>query len=140
MVEPRLEGSPGSDTHSVTIAVVEPDVLVRMVIAEYLRQCGYRVVEVSAGEDLLAMLEGGNRIDIVLAEIKLGGEMDGFALAKRIRQAYPGTDVILTSGIAAAADKAGNLCEEGPLEKPYHPQEVVRRIHILREQRRMTRE
>jgi hypothetical protein len=51
------------------------------------------------------------------------------------RQA-PSIDVILTSGVAKAAEKAGDLCDEGPLEKPYHPQEVVRRINILRERRR----
>jgi hypothetical protein len=44
--------------------------------------------------------------------------------------------VILTSGVARAADKAGDLCDDGPLEKPYHPQEVVRRINLLRERRR----
>jgi hypothetical protein len=44
--------------------------------------------------------------------------------------------VILTSGVAKAADKAGDLCDEGPLAKPYHPQDVVRRINLLREGRR----
>jgi hypothetical protein len=37
----------------------------------------------------------------------------------------------LAAGIARAAEKAGVLCDEGPLKKPYHPQEVVRRINIL---------
>jgi DNA-binding response OmpR family regulator len=44
--------------------------------------------------------------------------------------------VILTAGIAKAAEQAADLCDEGPLEKPYHPQEVVRRINILLERRR----
>ena len=29
------------------VMVVEPDVLVRMTVADYLRECGYRVVEVA---------------------------------------------------------------------------------------------
>ena len=62
--------------------------------------------------------------------------MDGFGLARWVRQNRPGIDVILTSGIAKAAEKAGDLCDDGPLEKPYHPQEVVRRINILIERRR----
>jgi hypothetical protein len=42
----------------------------------------------------------------------------------------------LTTGAARAAGKAGELCDDGPLEKPYHTQEVVRRINLLRERRR----
>jgi hypothetical protein len=42
----------------------------------------------------------------------------------------------LTSGSARAADKASDLCDDGPLEKPYHPQEVARRIKLLQERRR----
>jgi hypothetical protein len=44
--------------------------------------------------------------------------------------------VILTSGVAKAAAKAGELCDVGPLEKPYHPSEIIRRIGVLRERRR----
>jgi hypothetical protein len=38
--------------------------------------------------------------------------------------------------MARTAEKAGDLCDDGPLEKPYHPQEVVRRINLLLERRR----
>jgi hypothetical protein len=38
--------------------------------------------------------------------------------------------------MARAAGKAGDLCDDGPLEKPYHPQEVVRGINLLLERRR----
>jgi DNA-binding response OmpR family regulator len=62
--------------------------------------------------------------------------MDGFGLAQWVRENHPGIDVILTSGMARAAEKAGDLCDDGPLEKPYHPQEVVRRINLLLERRR----
>ena len=62
--------------------------------------------------------------------------MDGFDLAQWVRENHPDVDVILTSGIARAAEKARDLCDEGLLEKPYHPQEVVHRINILLERRR----
>jgi len=105
------------------------------------------------------VLESGQKIDVIFAEVQLsdgrsrprrlarsastplGGRprsMDGFGLARWVRENHPDIDVILTSGIARAAEKAGDLCDEGPLEKPYHPQEVVRRINILLERRRAT--
>jgi DNA-binding response OmpR family regulator len=122
---------------SLTVIVVEPDILARMVIAEYLRECGYKVVEGATADDVQAVLGAGREIAIVMAEIQLPGAMDGFALAQWIRSNHPSIDVILTSGVAKAADKAGELCDSGPLEKPYHPQEVVRRINMLRERRRV---
>jgi DNA-binding response OmpR family regulator len=134
---PAPPAEPGSDdSTSTTILVVDPDILVRMVIADYLRDCGYKVVEGVSADDVLAVLGAGRKIDIVLAEVQLAGTIDGFALARQIRENHPNIDVILSSGVTKAADKAGDLCDDGPLEKPYHPQEVVRRINVLRERRR----
>jgi DNA-binding response OmpR family regulator len=125
-----------SETPPSTILVIEPDILVRMTIANYLRECGYRVYEGAAADDVVTVLGTEHKIDIVLAEVLLSGSMDGFALARWVREKHPGVDVVLTSGIAKAAEQAADLCDEGPLEKPYHPQEVVRRINILLERRR----
>jgi DNA-binding response OmpR family regulator len=119
-----------------TILVVEPDILVRMIIADYLRSCGYRVIEAVTADDVATVLGTQQKIDLVFAEIQLGGSMDGFGLARWVREKHPGVDVILASGIAKAAEQAANLCDEGPVEKPYQPQEVVRRINILLERRR----
>jgi DNA-binding response OmpR family regulator len=130
--------NPADVTHG-TILVVEPDILVRMPIAEYLRGCGYKVLEGLRADDVVTVLGSEQKIDIIFAEVQLGASFDGFGLAQWVRQNYPGVDVILTSGITKAVEKAGDLCDEGPLEKPYHPQEVLRRINILRERRRTTK-
>jgi DNA-binding response OmpR family regulator len=127
------------DTTPATVLVVERDILARMVLADYLRDCGYKVVEGVNSDDVLAVLEAGKKIDVVLAEVELGGGINGFELARLIRRNHPDIDVILTSGATGAAERAGDLCEEGPLEKPYHPEEVVRRINALRERRRKSR-
>jgi len=119
-----------------TVMILEPDVLVRASIAEYLRDCGFKVIEGQTSEDAFRVLESGTKIDIVFAEARLAGDLTGLELAKRIRAEYPGIDVIMTAGIANAADRAGDLCEEGPLKKPFHPQELLRRIQILKERRR----
>jgi DNA-binding response OmpR family regulator len=123
-----------------TIIVVEPDILVRMVIASYLRDCGYKVLEGVTAADVTTVLAAGHKIDVVLTEVQLRGKVDGFGLARWIREHYSDVDVILTTGAARAADQAGCLCEDGPLEKPYHPREIVRRINLLKERRRMALE
>lgn len=119
--------------------VVEPEILVRMVIADYLRKCGYKVIEAGTAEDALTVLSSDVKVEVVFAEVLAVGTADGFGLAKHIREDHPEVDVILTSGVTNAADKAGELCEEGVLKKPYEPEEVIRRIGILRERRRTSR-
>jgi DNA-binding response OmpR family regulator len=122
-----------------TIMMLEPDVLIRMVIAEHLRDCGYRVIEGVSAQDAWAVLESGRRIEILLADVKLAGDEDGFSLARRIRQTHPDIDVILTSGIAGAAQESSDLCEEGPIKKPYEAKDVEARIRIMLERRRASR-
>ena len=127
------------DQEAKTIMMLEPDVLIRMVIAEHLRDCGYRVIEGVAAQDVWAVLESGRRIEILLADVKLAGEEDGFSLARRIRQTRSDIDVILTSGIAGAAQESRDLCEEGPIKKPYDAKDVEARIRIMLERRRASR-
>jgi DNA-binding response OmpR family regulator len=126
-----------TEISSGTILVIEQDILVRLTIADYLRSCGYRVFEGVTADDAMTVLAvAQQKIDAIFVEVQLSGSMDGFGLAQWVREKHPGVDVILTSSIAKAAEQAADLCDEGPLEKPYHPQEVLRRINILIEKRR----
>jgi len=115
------------------VMIVEPEVLVRMVVAQYLRDCGYTVIEAAAAKDVWTVLESGHRLDVVVAEV---GAVDGFSLAKRVRQTHPDIDVILTSGIAGATHESHELCKEGPIKQPYEPKDVEARIRLLLERRR----
>jgi DNA-binding response OmpR family regulator len=116
--------------------MVEPDVLVRTEIAEFLRDCGYKVIEGSVAGDVWTIIDAGIELDIVFAEVHLAGETNGFALARRLRQTYPAVDIILTSGVAGAAEKSRDLCEDGPVKKPYRADDVAARIYLLFERRR----
>jgi CheY-like chemotaxis protein len=122
-----------------TVIVVEPDILARMVIADYLRGCAYRVIEASLAEEALTVLRADIKVDVVLSEVKGIGALDGFRLAKHIRETYPAIDVVLTSGINTAAEKSHQLCEENVVNKPYQPQDILGRINILRERRRSSK-
>jgi DNA-binding NtrC family response regulator len=116
--------------------LVEQDILVRMPIAEYLRSCGYKVIEGVSADDVLIVLRAGNKVQVILVGFRTEGDAGGFALAKQVRENYPDIDVVLTSGVQNAANKASDLCDRGPSQKPYHPQELLRRINLLRERRR----
>ena len=107
-----------ADAPSPTVLVVEDEVLIRLVIADYLRDCGYKVHEAVSGEEAIAILQAPEvSIDVVFSDVEMPGSMDGFALARWVRANKPGMEVILTSGIERSADIAATLCEAGPLDE-----------------------
>ena len=127
----------GSDNSTHTILVVEDEVLIRMLVADYLRECGYQVFEAAGVAEAKAVLDADTPVDLVFTDVNLASEENGFMLASWIRQHHPGTQVLLTSGIANATEKAGDLCESGPLlAKPYTPDVVLQRIQTLLRQAR----
>lgn len=115
-----------------TVLVVEDDVLVRFSVADYLRGCGYKVLEAGSAAEAITVLNTDMDVDLVFSDIQMPGEIDGFGLARWIRQNRPSVKVMLTSGYAKAAEIAADLCDGGPLmSKPYDEQLVVDRIKRL---------
>jgi DNA-binding response OmpR family regulator len=114
------------------LVLVEVDILVRHPLAEYLRECGYQVLEASNADEARSILKSGSWvIDVVLTDANIPGE-SGFALAGWLRREHPNIKVVLAGNVATAAEKAGDLCEEGPqLSKPYDHQLVLNHIRRL---------
>lgn len=112
--------------------VVDADILVRLAIADFLRDCGFRVFEAGSGTEAVTILVGGHVVDVVLCDGDLPGEPGSFALAKWIRVERPKVRVLLVGTIAGQAEAAADLCDDGPLlSRPYEPQLVVDRIRRL---------
>jgi CheY-like chemotaxis protein len=106
-----------------------------MVLGQYLRECGYDVLEAGTSEDVLAVFRSGRGIDVLLLDAQISGGLAGFTLTRHIRESFPGTEIVLTFGVARAAEKAGEICDQGPFDRPYHPQEIVKRIKRLHQTR-----
>ena len=115
-----------------TILVVEDDILIRMPISQYLRDCGYKVIEACNAEEAMAVL--GHRdtvVDVVFTDIEMPGAVDGFGLAKWIRDRRAGTDIILTGTVPRSVAAARDLCEQNTLPKPYEAKIVHDQIRRL---------
>jgi CheY-like chemotaxis protein len=114
-----------------SLLIADSDPIVRHSLAEYLRDCGYRVQEATNFEEAVTLLErpdGGELPSAVLSDVDLAGG-NGFALRMWARQHRPNVKVILAGNLAMAAKAAGDLCEDGPhLSRPYDPQLVLERI------------
>ena len=121
-----------------TVLFVDSDILVRTAVAEYLRECGYHVIEALNAEEALKILRASAKVDALFSEIGLSGEVDGFALAQAVRQEFPEIEVILASGPSLIAKKSGELCEENgnTLAKPYHPEQLAHKLKSIFAQRK----
>jgi CheY-like chemotaxis protein len=117
-----------------TVLVVDGDVITRTVISDYLRHCGYRVIEAHDGlEAQQALEQQGFDVNIVLSDVELPGPVNGFELARWVRLLNPSVKVVLSGAAERTANVVGDLCEEGPhLAKPYEPSLVVDHIKRLR--------
>jgi CheY-like chemotaxis protein len=103
-----------------TILFVEDEVLIRMDMAEFLRQSGYRVSEAANVAEAIDALSSKFAVDLVVTDVKMPGSMDGFALAEWVRANRAGVEVIICSGDAEAKERASQSQILGAfLLKPY---------------------
>jgi CheY-like chemotaxis protein len=123
---------PGPRT-SETILIVLDDVLVRMVIADYLRQCGYRIIEAANADEALIVLQHKEAtVDVVFTAIEMPGARDGFELSRWVRENRPDVEMVMAGSLARAASTAGDLCDRGPHKKrPYETTSIITQVNQL---------
>jgi response regulator RpfG family c-di-GMP phosphodiesterase len=122
---------------TASVLIVDGDVLSRHAIADYLRHCGYSVVEAAKIEEaFVALGEATLSIDVILCEVTTVGSKSCFELANWVRANRPELEVKLAGGLEVAAQTAAELCDSGPnLARPYEPKAVVDYIKRLRASR-----
>jgi len=103
------------------IIVVEDEVIVAKDIAESLEKIGYEVVNTfSKGEKLLSFLEKENKIDLILMDNMLSGNITGIETAGKIKEKYNIPVVFLTAyADEKTIDKAKIVEPYGYIIKPF---------------------
>jgi DNA-binding NtrC family response regulator len=111
------------------VMLIEADVSIRTPLAEYLRDCGFRVAEVFNVTEARAILaDAPVSIDTILMDADMPEE-NGFVFGAWVRANHPGVEVILAGNIERTVTKAGELCKEGPaVSKPYDHKLVLNEI------------
>jgi DNA-binding response OmpR family regulator len=111
-----------------TILIVEDEALVRFNLIDFFEDAGFYVFDAESADVAISILEGNNAITVVLTEMP--GSMDGLRLAHFIRDRFPPTVLIVTSG--AAALEASHLPARGIfVPKPFDPIRLLAQIEIL---------
>jgi CheY-like chemotaxis protein len=111
-----------------TILLVEDEVLVRMSLAEQLRNAGYVVLEASNADEALDLLQG-HRVGVVLSDIRMPGRLDGVELAHAIRMRHPEIKIVLASAQSFSASHWSNY--DGFFPKPYDARRLIEHVKML---------
>jgi len=126
-IEKKSNGHPAPST----VLVVEDEVLVRLAVADHLRDCGYRVLEAKTAEEAQAILRADELVEILFCDIDLGPGLNGFDLARWTRENFKDIRILLTSGVHRTAQLTADLCDGPLLAKPYGYDSLADQIRKL---------
>lgn len=133
MAETALRHKADAVKRTPTVLVAEDEFMIRVLLSDYLQECGFKVLVANDATQAVAIIENSDvEIDVVFANISLPGPANGFSLAAWIHDNRPGLRVLLGSGDHQKSELAKELCESGPLmQKPYDLTAIVRRIRAI---------
>ncbi len=120
-----------------SVLIVEDHDRLREQLGQFYEQEGFRVSTASSGEEGIKRL-GEDKFAIVVSDVKMPG-IDGFQLARHVRERYADTDVILITafGNIKQAVEAMKLGASDYITKPFQPEAIRLVSEKLVERRRL---
>ena len=114
------------------ILLVEDDPNLSMMIVENLEDLDFEVQHLSNGEEVLPLLEQ-EVFDLILMDVDLGGEKDGFDIAEEIRITKKTLPIIFATAKKGIPDleRGFNMGYMDYLKKPFGVKELSLRINAL---------
>ena len=114
----------------MNVLLVDDESLMRKMVKLALQKRGFQVFDAASGVDALALAQQ-HQIDILVTDVVMEG-MDGWTLARSLRERYPDLPVLFMSGYPtdfAAARQKYSPCVFLP--KPFQPAALMDTISEL---------
>jgi DNA-binding NtrC family response regulator len=123
-----------------SVLIVEDHDRLREQLGQFYEQEGFKVTTAACGEDGIEKLSQ-EKFSIVVSDVKMPG-IDGFQVARHVREKYPDTDVILITafGNVKQAVEAMKLGASDYITKPFQPEAIRFVSEKLIERRRLLEE
>ena len=112
----------------MSILLIEDDEFARELIEMVLAGTGLDVVSVSDGDEALELLEQGETFDLLVTDIRLPGQHDGWSTAVEVRRFIPDIPVIY---MTASHQQSCPVSRSVYLRKPVKPKLLVSVIGAL---------
>jgi len=126
---PRVvEGRTGTEVGQNGVVLFvddEPDV--RQFAVETLQEAGFDTLGAGSADDALRTLEQRPDVTVLVTDVRMPGPVNGYFLARKVRERWPHVEIILVSGYAAP--QRGDISFDCDLlVKPFQGEELVRRV------------
>jgi CheY-like chemotaxis protein len=118
---------------ATTVLLVEDEVLISRLVADWLAERGFAVHEAATGDEALDYVGAGGAVDVMFADVNLPGTLDGAQLAAQVRAMRPELPIVYTSGRYTSAEIAPLVPRSLFVRKPYDPAEVCTLLERLTE-------
>lgn len=119
-------------TDPVRILVVEDELSLQEFVGEALSDGGFEAEVSSSGEDALSRFrDDRSRYRALLTDIGIGTGLNGWALARKIREIDPDFPVVYMTGGHAEEWKSQGVPNSILIEKPFVPAQLVTAISQL---------
>ncbi|HEX4153796.1 MAG TPA: response regulator [Steroidobacteraceae bacterium] len=128
MEDPVEAPDPDSVDDRHVVLIVEDEFLLRWPTSEFLRESGYRVIEVASVSEAIMVFSSNTRVDLVFSDVNLEGDLTGHALASWLEKHHPAIPMLLTSGDKRASNVVSSGAARPFVAKPYVLADVEQRI------------
>ena len=114
------------------ILVIEDEYLVQRDVERALTDGGFATEAVFSGEEGLSLFMGGTRnYSALVTDVRLGGNLNGWDVAKRIREKEPAFPVIYVTAQAADQWASHGVPNSILITKPFAPAQLVTAVANL---------
>jgi CheY-like chemotaxis protein len=117
----------------VSVLLVEDEVLISTLVADWLSEVGFAVHEVTTADEALDYIGSDGEVDVMLTDVDLPGRMNGAELAERVRELRPDLPIVYASGWRGASEVAPLVPRSMFMPKPYSADEVCTLLTRLTE-------
>jgi PAS domain S-box-containing protein len=119
-----------------TVLVVDDEPTVRMLIGDTLGELGYQAIESADAASALSVLESDAKIDLLITDVGLPGNMNGTQMVDAARIQRPQLKVLFITGYAENATISNGRLDPGMqvLSKPFPMDKLAARIRSILEE------
>jgi DNA-binding response OmpR family regulator len=114
-----------------TLLLVEDEILVRLVVAQALRDSGFRVIEASTANEVQAIFAAGEVPGLAILDDSAPGEMSAYQLLDWIAGNFPNVRVIMATGSNRSTFNTDSRARAMVMSKPLSPALLINNVKQL---------
>ena len=113
------------------LLLVEDESLICMTLVAILEDGGFRVITAQDGAAAIAEIESEAGLAGIITDIRLGGDADGWDVARHARHRHPQIAVVYMTGDSAADWSAEGVPNSLMLQKPFASAQLLSAVSTL---------